>query len=42
MDLARRWYDKGVMWMDKNKAEAEKIRQYRSEAGKLLGIVEKP
>jgi len=41
-DLARRWYDKAVAWMDKNKTEAEKLRQYRSEAEKVLGIDEKP
>jgi len=41
-DLARRWYDKAVHWMDRNKGEAEKLRQYHTEAGKLLGITEKP
>jgi eukaryotic-like serine/threonine-protein kinase len=41
-DLARRWFDKADKWMDKNKTEAEKLRQYRSDAGKLLGIAEKP
>ncbi len=41
-ELARRWYDKAVAWMDKNKTEAEKLRGYRDEAAKLLGIGEKP
>jgi len=40
-DLARRWYDKAVVWMDKNKAEAERLRRIRAEAAKLLGISEK-
>jgi hypothetical protein len=41
-DLARRWYDKAVVWMDKNKAEAEGLGRIRAEAAKLLGISEKP
>ena len=41
-ELARRWFDKAAEWMDKNKTEAEKLRQYYTEAGKLLGIPEKP
>jgi len=41
-DLARRWFDKAVVWMDKNKAEAERHRRFRAEAAKLLGIDEKP
>ena len=41
-ELARRWYDKAVEWMDKNKSEDEKLRGYRDEAAKLLGIAEKP
>ncbi|MGA2256192.1 MAG: protein kinase [Thermoguttaceae bacterium] len=40
-DLARRWFDKAVVWMDKNKAQAEKLRRIRAEAAKLLGINEK-
>jgi len=35
--LARRWYDKAVTWMDKNKTQAEALRRYRAEAEKLLG-----
>ena len=30
-ELARRWYTKAVEWMDKNKPEAEKLRQYRTD-----------
>ena len=41
-ELARRWYDKAVAWMDKNKTAEEKLRGYREEAAKLLGIGEKP
>jgi len=35
-DRARRWFDKAAAWMDKHPAEAEKLRQYRAEAAKLL------
>jgi len=41
-DLARRWYDKAVAWMDKNKGGAESLRQHRRQARKVLGIDEKP
>lgn len=41
-ELARRWYDKAVAWMETNKTEDEKLRGYRDEAAKLLGIVGKP
>ena len=40
-DVARRWYKRAAEWMEKNKTEAEKLRQYYIEAGKLLGIAEK-
>ena len=40
-ELARRWYDKAVAWMETNKTEDEKLRSYRDEAAKLLGIVGK-
>jgi len=35
-DLARRWYDKVVEWMEKNKPKDEKLRAYRAEAEALL------
>ncbi|MGA2258561.1 MAG: tetratricopeptide repeat protein [Thermoguttaceae bacterium] len=41
-DLARRWFDNAVVWMDKNKAEAEGLCRIRAETAKLLGIDEKP
>jgi hypothetical protein len=41
-DLARRWFDKAVGWIDKHPAEAEKLRAYREEAAQLLGIPDKP
>ncbi|MGO9109493.1 MAG: tetratricopeptide repeat protein, partial [Thermoguttaceae bacterium] len=40
-DVAHRWYDQAVAWMDKNKGEAERLRHIRAEAAKLLGISEK-
>jgi len=43
---ARRWYDKGVKWMDEDKArsrcEDETFVRFRDEAAKLLGIPVKP
>ena len=41
-DLARRWFDKATGWIDKHAGEAEKLRQYQAEAGKLFGIPETP
>ena len=39
-DLARRWYDKAVEWMDKNRPDDEDLRRYRAEAAEVLGISE--
>ena len=41
-ELARRWFDSAAQWMDKNKTEAEKLRPYQTETGKLLETPEKP
>ena len=38
---ARRWYDKAVEWMEKNKPDDEELRRFRAEAAELLGIPEK-
>jgi hypothetical protein len=38
---ARRWYDKAVGWMDKNRPKDEELRAFRTEARALLGIKEK-
>ncbi len=35
---ARKWYDKGVEWMEKNKPEDEEPRRFREEAAKLLKV----
>ena len=35
---ARRWYDKGVEWMDKNQPENKELRRFRAEASELLGL----
>ena len=37
-DEARKWYDKGVEWMDKNQPKNEELRRFRAEAAELLGI----
>ncbi len=41
-ELARRWFDKAAAWMDEHQTEADKLRQYRVEAGKLLGSAATP
>ncbi len=35
---ARKWYDRAVEWMDKNKPQEAELRRYRAEAAALLGI----
>jgi serine/threonine protein kinase/Flp pilus assembly protein TadD len=35
---ARRWYDKAVEWMGKNKPQDEELRSFRAEAAELLKI----
>jgi len=39
---ARRWYDKGAAWMEKNKSDDEELLRFRAEAAELLGIPLKP
>jgi tetratricopeptide (TPR) repeat protein len=39
---ARRWYDKGAAWMEKNKSDDEELLRFRAEAEDLLGITAKP
>jgi predicted exporter len=40
-DEARRWYEKGVQWMDKKAPTRELLIRFRSEAAELLGVNEK-
>jgi serine/threonine protein kinase/tetratricopeptide (TPR) repeat protein len=35
---ARKWYDRAVKWMDKNKPKDEELRRFRAEAAELLDI----
>jgi tetratricopeptide (TPR) repeat protein len=37
-DEARRSYDRGAAWMDKNKPDDEELRHFRAEAADLLGM----
>ena len=37
-DEARRWYDKGLQWIDKDKPEDETLLRFRDEATTLLGV----
>jgi tetratricopeptide (TPR) repeat protein len=39
---ARRWYDKGAAWMEKDKSHDEELLRFRAEAADLLGITAKP
>ncbi len=41
-DEARKWYDKAVEWMEKNKPDDEEIRRFRDEAEQLFGLTEQP
>ncbi len=38
---ARKWYDQGAAWMDKNQPKNEELRRFRAEAVELLGVKEK-
>jgi Flp pilus assembly protein TadD len=40
-DEARKWYNQGVQWMEKNQPEDEELRRFRAEAAELLGIEKK-
>jgi serine/threonine protein kinase len=37
-DEARRWYDKGLQWIDKDQPEDQKLLLFRDEATTLLGV----
>jgi tetratricopeptide (TPR) repeat protein len=37
---ARRWYDKAVEWMEKNRPQDKELRRFRAEAEELMGLVE--
>ena len=41
-EVARRWFDKAAEWMEVNKNQDEKLREYRAEAAQFLGIGEQP
>jgi WD40 repeat protein/serine/threonine protein kinase/tetratricopeptide (TPR) repeat protein len=37
-EAAQAWYDKAVVWMEKNQPKNEELRRFRSEAEELLGV----
>jgi hypothetical protein len=37
-DRARRWYHKGVAWMDRHAPRDPALRRYRAEAAGVLGV----
>jgi tetratricopeptide (TPR) repeat protein len=40
-DEARRWYDKGVKWIDRWGRSNPSLIRFRGEAAQLLGVAEK-
>jgi tetratricopeptide (TPR) repeat protein len=40
-DEARRWYERGVEWMDKNDPTNETLTRFRAEAAELLDVSER-
>jgi tetratricopeptide (TPR) repeat protein len=40
-DRARRWYEKAVGWMEKNKPRDEQLQRSRDEVAALLGLADK-
>ena len=39
---ARSWYDKAVLWIEKNKSQDDKLRRFRAEAASVLAVTEHP
>ena len=39
---ARKWYDKAVEWMEKNRPDNEELRRFRAEAEEILTRAIKP
>jgi uncharacterized protein HemY len=37
-EQARQWYDKAVLWMERNRPQDDELRRFRAEAAALLGI----
>ena len=37
-EQARKWHDRAVEWMDKNKVEDQELLGFRAEAAELLGV----
>jgi tetratricopeptide (TPR) repeat protein/predicted Ser/Thr protein kinase len=41
-ERARRWWDRAVLWMDRNKSQDEELRRFRAEVADVLGIKDPP
>ena len=41
-EQARKWYDQGVTWMEKNAPQDEELRRFRAEAAALLDLPHSP
>ena len=39
-EKARDFYDRAVVWMEKNKPDNEELHQFRDEAAELLGLAD--
>jgi len=39
-EVARRWYDKAVVWMQKNESDQRQLERFRAEAFELLSAAD--
>jgi hypothetical protein len=37
-DEARKWFDRAVLWMEKNSPKDEEMRRFQAEAAEVLGV----
>jgi hypothetical protein len=35
---ARKWHDRAIQWMEKNKVEDQELSAFRAESAELLGV----
>jgi len=40
-ETARKWFDKAVLWMEKNASQNGELQRLPAEAGELLGMKKK-
>ncbi len=37
-EQARKWHDRAIQWMEKNKVEDQELSAFRAESAQLLGV----